>query len=266
MNKYLKCESCGFFNEASSEYLVFCESCKRKLPNNFRAWRNTHHEGSLYEFHLEVCQTSDPLQKKEPLISKESEKPTKKYKKGILIVALATVSVLLMLFIFQRFLGEASTENWTKEICGDYGLTLLSPLKLVPVNAPVSIANASLIQDIQAFSSDPASDFLLIAISTNFKPETDQIELQAGISNFIEHTANAPGISNFSVSQKETEISGIRGFEQSGSFTKNGVAKEFLGVGVTKDNFLWQIMTVYDKGNEELKSRAAQILKYAEIN
>lgn len=265
MSNYLKCASCGFLNEASSEYLVFCESCKRKLPNNFRAWRNTHPEGTLHEFHQEACVSGDTSLPKESDNSNASEKTNKIYKKGIAVALFISVSVFLILYIFQRLTVNPLTESWTKEVYGDYGLTLLSPVKLQPVNAPISIANLSSIQDIQAFSSDPTSDFLLIAISTNFRPETDQIELQAGISNFIEQTANAPGISNFTVSQRETEISGNKGFEQTGSFVKNGVSKEFIGVGVSNGHFLWQIMTVYVKDDEEMKKQAVQIINNAEI-
>lgn len=267
MNNYLTCEHCGYLNEASSEYLVFCGSCKRKLVNNFREWRKTHPERGLHEFHQEMCENQEDLRKYEN--SNESGKSAEKKKKATRVAILAALSFIALLSVFYSiysFSFTLSDDNWTKELYGDYGLVVETPLKLEPVSAPVSIANASLIQDIQAFSSNPSSDFLLIAISTNFRPEANQVELQAGISNFIHLTANAPGISDFKVSQKETEISGNKGFEQRGSFIKNGEAKEFLGLGITKGHLLWQIMTVYNKGDEVLKKQAERIIKSVEIN
>ncbi len=37
--KYLKCEKCGFYNDASSERLVFCKNCSVKLSNCYLEWK-----------------------------------------------------------------------------------------------------------------------------------------------------------------------------------------------------------------------------------
>ena len=273
MKYFLSCPHCAFPNDATSEFLTFCEECKKKLPNNFREWKKSHPDLELRDFHLQACITNPVFT---PLSQKDESRPKARRKVWPLVMATVALLSLAFLFLFPSIyrnsqlilylkttlLADASF-NWHRQTYGDYGLSLESPVELEEIPNPGSLPQGA-IRKIQIYQSDLSGPLSLVALSTEFSPEIGTVNLQASISGFINQIRSMPGITNFSVSQKETSLSGCDGFEQSGSYLHDGQPKSFLSVGVTKGYVLWQIMVVCDR-NQEMEDAARRIIDSLEI-
>ncbi len=61
--KYLKCEKCGFYNDANSERLVFCKNCGEKLNNSYFEWQKNQYDKSFQRFSTMNCVTEKPIEK-----------------------------------------------------------------------------------------------------------------------------------------------------------------------------------------------------------
>ena len=59
--EYIKCKSCKHHNSLSSEFLVFCESCGKKLYPNFKDWSKNNTDKSFDDFVALSCQYSQVL-------------------------------------------------------------------------------------------------------------------------------------------------------------------------------------------------------------
>jgi hypothetical protein len=275
MKYYLRCENCGFYNGVNSEYLTFCESCKKKLSGNFREWQKIHPDKGLVDFKLEECIEESLIPARDDIAEPEEIKGKKLWLK-VLISALLIFILMLLIFpsIYkdsQLLLYFSSLNNkeihldWEQKQYGDYGLYFDSPVKLEPLDLNIPVQHASLLEELQSFSSDPEASIAVMAISTEFNPSIGSVNLQASISSFIKQIKRLPGISKLRLSQKETSISGIEGYEQKGSFLQDGNPKAFISIGVTKGMILWQVMVVYDSEDSRLEEAKERIINSIEI-
>ena len=275
MKYYLNCQNCDYYNEVSSEYLTFCESCKKKLIGNFREWQKFNPDKGLVDFKLEECieESKIPLSEE---IYEPKELKSKKIWLKVLISALVILGLMLVFFpsiyknsqlllYFSTLNDKESHFNWEQKQYGDYGLYFDSPVKLKPLALNIPAQHASLLKELQSYSSDPDASIAVMAISTEFNPNIGSVNLQASISSFIKQIKSLPGISNLRLSQTETSISGIDGYEQKGTFLQDGKPKAFISIGVTKGMILWQVMVVYDDKNDSLEEAKERIINSIEI-
>jgi len=72
---FLKCNSCGHFNEIKSEYLVFCTKCNKKLDNNYPDWSKRNSDKSFYDYKQMICTTK--------IDNLTTDKPKAKKTKGL---------------------------------------------------------------------------------------------------------------------------------------------------------------------------------------
>ena len=81
---YVKCSYCGQDNEVKSEYLTFCQSCQRKLDQNFQDYSKRFPEKSFDEYLQENCTRT--IQNAEP---KQEKSDISKYIRIVLILAVS---------------------------------------------------------------------------------------------------------------------------------------------------------------------------------
>ena len=55
---YLICDHCQHANELTTRYLTFCQSCGKKITNNFSSWSKENPGRSFAEFSNSVARTS----------------------------------------------------------------------------------------------------------------------------------------------------------------------------------------------------------------
>lgn len=276
MKYYLTCPNCGFYNDASSEFLIFCDQCKKKMPNNYREWTKSHPELGLEDFHRAQCTTEIPSEIPVPNADKSPS--------AVKFLWLKVVSALLILFVslslifpsiyrdsqlilyFRTLIDSLPMSmDWERQVYGDYGLSVESPVRLNAMDMPVPIELEILINDIQSYSSELDKPLSVMVISTAFNPQIGQVNLQASITGFLNQIRAIPGISDFKVSQNATSVSGYEGYEQAGSFLQKGKSKAFISIGVTRGLILWQAMVVYDADSANYKEAARRVIDSIEI-
>jgi hypothetical protein len=121
------------------------------------------------------------------------------------------------------------------------------------------------IETLEGYSSNLALPISMMVMSTQYSPQIGRADLQGGITAFISHIKQLPGVSDFEVVQETTNISGKDGFEQSGSFNSNGKLRKFISVGLGEGLLLWQVMVVYNGDNEEMEDLAEDVIDSIEI-
>jgi hypothetical protein len=276
MKYYLTCPNCGFSNDASSEFLIFCDRCKKKLPNNFRDWLKNNPEQHLDAFHLEECITEIPEDSSKHEPENSSTRVRHIWAKVFLVSLLLLFSILLifpstyrdsqLILYFKTLINSFSMNmDWKREVYGDYGLSIESPVRLKSMDIPVPLELEMLLNDIQSYSSELDGPLSVMVISTDFNPQIGRVNLQASITGFLNQIRAMPGISNFKVSQRETSVSGYEGYEQVGSFLQNGRPKSFISIGVARGLILWQAMVVCDADNAEYEEAAQRTIESIEI-
>jgi hypothetical protein len=181
----------------------------------------------------------------------------------LVVAGLAFISINNLLNSAKKF--EAISLNWERGVYGDYGLSVDCPVKVENYSMKIPPTQSLLIENLQAFASDPEKELSVMFISTEFNKRVGQVHVQSSISGFINQIKSMPGISEFNVNQKQTTVSGIRGFEQSGTFLNNGIPASFKSVGVSKGLVLWQIMVVNINGDERLEEARERLFKSIEI-
>ena len=273
MKNFLVCPICGHHNDAHSEYLTFCESCKKKLSNNFHDWQKQHPESTLNDFFREVCIDENESKKQNQDIAQKSERKAPFILGNpkiiialavfLVVVGLAIISINNLMNSARKF--EAISLIWSSQVYGDYGLFIDSPVRMDPFTHNVPQSAAISMEDMQAFASDPNKEFSMIVISTKFKRGFGPVNAEASISNFVYQIKAMPGITELKVDQNETTIGGIPGFEQHGSFLNNGIPVAFRSIGITEGVMLWQVMVIYLKGDKRLEEARDRVFDSLEI-
>lgn len=108
---YLRCSRCGHLNPADSEHLLFCQSCNRKLINNFSDWHARFPLKSFQDFRREQCVEVDGVLLEPQSIKSTNTAPRLShskvwplFKSKVLIISLLFFVLLLCGFFASRFI------------------------------------------------------------------------------------------------------------------------------------------------------------------
>lgn len=134
---YVKCSYCGQDNEVKSEYLTFCQSCQRKLDQNFQDYSKRFPEKSFDEYLQENCTRT--IQNAEP---KQEKSDISKYIRIVLILA---VSGLILIGI----VGGIIYFNRNKIITPVMDNQLRASFKLINKSCPIMVGNGVRMDSIQ---------------------------------------------------------------------------------------------------------------------
>lgn len=89
---YLKCNHCGHLNQVKTEYQTFCDSCHKKLGDNYPDWKKQHPGNSFDEFKRLFC-----VSEYDVLYAATPEK--KKSKTGLnYLIAFVVFAIILGIF------------------------------------------------------------------------------------------------------------------------------------------------------------------------
>lgn len=271
MKFYLLCEHCGRYNDASSEYLIFCSGCHKKLQGNFRDWQRQNPDGGLRDYHLALCLPESEVYLSDDAVkSKAGSLKRTGYLKVLIIALLCLLSFFCIIrgtALFDHFTFWSSTpgDKWTRKTYGNYGLSIEAPHLLEDVSSRLPDAGNGVIEHIQVFGSPTDEALNIVVISTEFGPGVGPVDIQGSISGFVSQMRSMPGISDFKIRQEETDVSGIPGFEQSGSFLKEGKAMAFQSLGLTRGRILWQVMIIFPDHDDSFREKSLRVMKSVEI-
>lgn len=270
---YLKCQSCGSLNEVTTEYQVFCNSCNKKLANNFRDWQSHYPDEVTFEdFKRLVCVTGSEIPN-EPVKVKKTEKRGAKYWIAFTI-SFAIFSVIGKIAgekIYEFFQSAPAKVNenilnqeWVRNTYGDYGLSLLTPQKLEKGKLEFPDNVKELIENYSTFNYEDNS-FQIMINSLEYKPVVGETNLQMGADGAMNSVKSQKGVTDFRYEERNVFVSNIQGLEQKGNCKIKNFGAEFINNIFVKGLKVWQVLVIYRVDDDIARKAARKVIGSIEI-
>lgn len=172
---YLKCNHCGHFNEVKTKYLVFCESCSKKLDNTFNEWANRNPDKSFEDYKQLICTTEKTDLSKE--LHKTKNIKGLKYWIGF-AVAFSVFSVI------GQIGGEKLAGLFRKPA---FDKALMETASEINKSCPIMIDNATRLDNAVALPNDVFQYNYTLVSMTKDSVNIDELKayLEPAITNFV---------------------------------------------------------------------------------
>lgn len=275
MKQFLKCSHCGHLNEMTSEYMVFCSSCGKKMENNFTEWQRRNPGNSFEDYKQKACMSENQIPPEIPQKKKNSLK-SRSLKEKILIVVITALSAAAGGWLADTAIhairnnrtthADILEQPWVKKTYEDYGLTLETPGALSKMQLPPEQRDAlkELTISMDMYESADDNTVKVTLNMSKYKPEIE-FNLQGGALGTINSLKNQPNITQFVYDEQSYQLDTIPGYIQKGSFLLNGVKAVFTSIGLFKEDTYYQ-MIILTKANDEIaKTAAERIINSIEI-
>ena len=275
MKYYLNCEHCAHANEVTSEFLTFCESCKKKLGNNFREWSKHHADADFDRFKQEACLPEADLLKTMP----EKKNDGLGHWVGIsvtlaIIIGLGLLSLptIFKMNVLSTLLKEEIRQSippgfmWKKYEVGSYGFSIESPFVIEKASVPIADQLGDLVQNSEAFNAISGNNDFFFGISiVEYMPAVGEGYLESAMQMSAEAMRKKQGISDFTLRQEMVDISGIEGMRQDGSYREGGHLIRFINAGFAEGQVMWQVFFGFAEDGRNMKATAEKMFESMEI-
>jgi hypothetical protein len=259
---YLRCDSCGHFNEVKTEYLSFCGACGKKLENCFQYWKKSN-SGSFEDYKKENCieqaavsLPASPGKKRNPL----------RLPAYILLYFICLSSLILAkVYVFDKTVASMATlagnashgdlavlngAGWNSMDCD--GILLQSPIKLNRndelVELPPEIRE--LVSRLDIWSGSYSNSFYIMTSSTTYITGLPA-NLEGAATGSVNEMSRREGVSDFAYEESDIERSGKKGKLQKGRYRQNDIQMAFVNAIFAEESRLWQVAVGYYGGSPE---------------
>ena len=113
---YLKCNSCGYYNEVKTEYQVLCSACGKRLENSFVDWAKSNHDKSFEDYKLAVCTKEVVEAPKGKTKSGVSQFKGKSVKFWVGFAVVFAVAYVMGYFAVEGIVGAIRNPSISKEL------------------------------------------------------------------------------------------------------------------------------------------------------
>lgn len=268
---YLQCNKCGFYNEAKTEYLVFCSGCNKKMDNNFSEWRKKNPDESFDEFKQQVCVSEDEVRKNMP-------EPKSKMPHGIKYWIGFTI-VFAIFYALGNYGGDSVVryfrsektdegildQKWVRETYGDYGLSVETPVKLTKGDLPVPENIKQFISKMEVYNYMSEKGFRILINSIEYKPEIGSTSLEGAANGSVNEVKSQKGVTDFVYTEEAAVKSDIPGFIQKGTYKQSGIELEFINSGFATQFHIWQVLVMFESNDEIGRQAAERVIESVEI-
>lgn len=269
---YLTCGHCGFENEVTSEYLVFCGNCNKKMSNNFPSWRSENPGKTLDDYKNEVCH-SNPVTTVSQL-KKSGEMTSKRFLKklmvGLLVILLlSAIGFFLINHLFFQTLEKYTKSEWSVQICGELGLRLSSPVGLKPnefleTQLPQELKRVLL--NIESYVYEKRNkELYIMANSFHYRPDV-VASLNGAVEGSIREARGRAGVSGFTYEITNISYYDLPGRLVTGRWKEGKMVIGFQQAIYTQGSFMWQIMVGFDYQDPFGQEIATRIINSVMIN
>jgi hypothetical protein len=171
---YLICGKCGHFNEVKSEYLIFCESCNKKLENNYSEWKKRNSDKTFDDFKEIICTTEDPSVNQ----SKGKKKP-----KGLKYWIGFGVAFAIF-YAIGHFGGEMIVDLFKKPL---FDKALLETANEINKSCPIMVDNETRLDNTMALPEKVFQYNYTLINTTKDLIDIDELQsaIEPNIKNFV---------------------------------------------------------------------------------
>jgi hypothetical protein len=280
MANYLTCEHCHAKNAITSERLVFCRHCNKKLPNNYSDWRKAKVDASFDTYLNDIAQQTE---KEEELFRKKEMITVKRERRSLVraflknreakILTAFTLCSVLLAFIFTSENGRsvyAASNSAPKSLTQDFlqqvkwgSYTVSNDLKLT---IPFELKESESIMPYYAQQYTQGFKSKKTDVSNSFSVTVEEIELgDMHINeNFFTELKDSwmNDINTSFVEKPVTEHMNIKGYKTQlayGSYDLNGQRYNYENYTLFGDKKTVKIIISYLK-NDQLLNKYADIV------
>jgi hypothetical protein len=270
---YLSCQHCGHYNALRSEFLTFCESCGKKLPNTFAEWKQKNPEGSFEAFQREVA------------IYVEEEMPAKPgwmqqylWPAGRRGLILGVVLVFAFVAVAGTYFGKQAMVTWAypkmeKSWLYSSWQTVTIGRQAIEISTPVhlSVNDKTLPQELRSML-DYAKNYRNRE-DKGMQISVDMYSYRESVSNSLEEATTGAakeiqaeeGISDLQYTSNPLPQTNIQGVLQEGSMVYKGAVKlSFYNLVMVRGQHRWLVNIRYrsdDPNGQEVAKRIFNSVK-----
>lgn len=270
---YIQCTQCGYSNPVKSETILFCETCNKKLQNNFKDWHKMHPDKTFDDFSKQYCINEFDL-----AVQNLETKTRKGNNKVLAIVAGVTLVIIAILgltgyFVAKKYLDQnlktktsqtLLTSSWKEVQIGKSALQLHLPFILTKQEISLPETAKNMIDTMESYSHLSDNGFKVMVSVANYKDGVET-NLDGAIAGSIGEMQKMQGISDFKWNRNDTVIGTLKGAMSVVNFKLLTYPMEVKLLTVCDKNILYQIFTQYSEDDETGKKASERIISSATI-
>lgn len=272
---YLKCKSCGEYNELRSEFLTFCGQCGKKLENNYAEWKSRHPESSFEEFQQEVGVVSNGVKTSTWTVLKQGYLK-RVGRRGvlltfILIIGLAAVAGgyfgkrVVYGMMFHKLSKASFYKSWETVVIGRQAIEISTPMHLGVNDRPLIPETAQLVEYAKSYRNRGDDGMEVEVNMYSYRPHISN-DLEVAGDAVVDEMKKSGEISDLKCTTNQVMQSGVNALIQQGNFTyKNAIRLSFSNLLMVSGQHRWQIAIRYREDDRIASEAAQRIIKSISI-
>ncbi len=280
---YLKCDSCKNYNLLTSEYLVFCNHCGKKLRNNFADWKSRHPYQDFARFVEKVAISSQQIERnKSPFrrFRQKAEDIWMGHRRQLVMVSLLLLLLVTITgtlcgkrLVYNIFYPKVSREwkyvSWQENTIGRQAITISTPVKLSVHDAPLPPELRESVVYHKSYDNEGRGGGMCISVHL-YSYKTSVINsLEAMVNNPVDPLNGLKqrrGISSLTVRTQQVAQSDVPGYLEEGTYRFRGaITLAYRHLVLIRDQDMWQVNLVFRADDETASAVADRVLRSVKI-
>ncbi|GAA3942207.1 hypothetical protein GO495_08570 [Chitinophaga oryziterrae] len=272
---YLKCKSCGHYNELRSEFLTFCGQCEKKLENNYSEWKNKRPESNFEDFQQEVAVETNGVKTSRLTILKQ--RYLKQVgRRGVLLTLILVIGVAAVAggyfgkrvvygMIFPKLNKASLYKSWETAVIGRQALEISTPMHLGVNDKPLIPEIAQLVEYAKSYRNRGDDGMQIEVNMYSYRPNISNDLEVAGVAAADEMKKSGE-ISDLKYTSNPVMQSGVDALLQQGTFAfKNAIRLSFCNLLLVSGQHRWEITIRYREDDTTASLAAQRIIKSIRI-
>jgi hypothetical protein len=272
---YLKCKSCGHYNELRSEFLTFCGQCEKKLENNYSEWKNKRPESNFEDFQQEVAVGTNGVKTSRLTLLKQ--RYLKQVgRRGVLLTLILVIGIAAVAggyfgkrvvygMIFPKLNKASLYKSWETAVIGRQALEISTPVHLGVNDKPLIPEIAQLVEYAKSYRNRGDDGMQIEVNMYSYRPNISNDLEVAGVAA-AEEMKQSGEISDLKYTSNPVMQSGVDALLQQGTFAfKNAIRLSFCNLLLVSGQHRWQIAIRYREDDTTASLAAQRIIKSIRI-
>ncbi|TWW01259.1 hypothetical protein [Chitinophaga pinensis] len=272
---YLKCKSCGHYNELKSEFLTFCAECGKKLPANYADWKLKHPDGSFEQFQQETG-IKPKKARTNHLGLLQQRYLAWAGRRGviitiILVIGLAAVAggyigkKVVFNLIYPKINKAWLYSSWETVKIGRQTIEISTPMHLGVNDRPLAPEIAQFVEYAKSYRNRVEEGMQVEVNMYSYRPNVSNDLEVAGAAAATEMKKNQE-ISDLQYKTDTLTQNGMSALLQEGSFIyKNGIRLAFSNLLMVNGQHRWEVVIRYREDDTVALATAHRIIKSIDV-
>lgn len=280
---YLKCDSCKQYNLLTSEYLVFCNHCSKKLQNNFADWKARYPQLDFAHFTSRVALSADQIANSRLLLERLKTGARQRWVKhrrqlvmtSLLLLVLVTItgSIFGKRVVFNLFYPKVAAEwrymSWQEATIGRQSITISTPVKLSVHDTPLPPELRESVTYSKSYSNEGNNNGMDISVHLYTYKNSVINSLDAMANNPVDplnQLKQQGDISDLTTRTQKVSVSDLDGCMEEGTYRyKGAITLAYRHLILTREQHMWQVNLVFRADDEAASAVAERVLRSIKI-